>query len=107
MPNRPDRSARPAEFLSLIVRVRKRDVAQVSLTGDNLSADLKRLGPDAFAATGPCPGACSPCPPRPPTTLGSRVGSPFVHSLLPRSSWPRVSSAGLVPTDGSTVSSRI
>src|SRR5207245_1264087 len=77
------------------------DPAPVSLTDDNLSVGLKRPGLDAFVAAGTCPGACSPCSPRLPTTVGSRVGLPLARSQSPHSSSRRASSPPPVPTDGS------
>src|SRR2546428_13348264 len=46
MTDRPDRPARATEWFSPIFRFRRRRVAHLGLTGDNLSADLKRRGPD-------------------------------------------------------------
>src|SRR5438128_11453629 len=44
--DRPDRPARATECLSPIFRFLQRRGAHLSLTGDNLSADLKRREPD-------------------------------------------------------------
>src|SRR5438093_7907208 len=103
--DRPDGLSGSADRRSRVFGVLHLIPAPVRLTDDNLSAGLKRLGLDPFVAAGPAR-ACSPCPPRLPTTVGPRVGSPLSHSRSPPSSWHRPSSPVPVRMDGSAGSCR-